>query len=108
MTFAAMLDASQKMDIMFGFVRRDKQQRLFVSSAYLSGGECLHVHDKVYLPTYALFDEGRFFQAGSGVRTFETRFGRVGMLICEDFWHMSLPYLLWLDCTLMVRWARYG
>jgi NAD+ synthase (glutamine-hydrolysing) len=28
---------------------------------------------------------------------FDTRFGRVGMLICEDFWHASPPYLLWLD-----------
>jgi NAD+ synthase (glutamine-hydrolysing) len=31
------------------------------------------------------------------VRAFDTRFGRVGMLICEDFWHASPPYLLWLD-----------
>jgi len=31
------------------------------------------------------------------VRAFDTRFGRFGMLICEDFWHASPPYLLWLD-----------
>jgi NAD+ synthase (glutamine-hydrolysing) len=31
------------------------------------------------------------------VRAFDTRFGRAGMLICEDFWHASPPYLLWLD-----------
>ncbi|RMG86444.1 MAG: carbon-nitrogen hydrolase, partial [Chloroflexi bacterium] len=37
------------------------------------------------------------FAAGDGVRAFNTRFGRVGMLICEDFWHMSPAYLLWLD-----------
>jgi len=30
-------------------------------------------------------------------RAFDTRFGRFGMLICEDFWHASPPYLLWLD-----------
>jgi predicted amidohydrolase len=30
-------------------------------------------------------------------QAFETRFGRVGVLICEDFWHASPPYLLWLD-----------
>jgi NAD+ synthase (glutamine-hydrolysing) len=51
----------------------------------------------VYLPTYGLFDEGRFFAWGDSVRSFDTRFGRMGMLICEDFWHASPPYLLWLD-----------
>jgi NAD+ synthase (glutamine-hydrolysing) len=51
----------------------------------------------VYLPTYGLFDEGRFFAWGDSVRAFDTRFGRMGMLICEDFWHASPPYLLWLD-----------
>jgi len=55
------------------------------------------VHRKVYLPTYTLFDEGRYFAWGDGVRAFGTRFGRVGVLICEDFWHASPPYLLWLD-----------
>jgi predicted amidohydrolase len=69
----------------------------FIASAYLSGGKVLHVHHKVYLPTYGLFDEGRFFAWGDTVRSFDTRFGCVGMLICEDFWHASPPYLLWLD-----------
>ncbi|NMB88294.1 MAG: carbon-nitrogen hydrolase, partial [Chloroflexi bacterium] len=52
---------------------------------------------KVYLPTYGLFDEGRFFAWGDSVQAFDTPFGRVGILICEDFWHSSPPYLLWLD-----------
>ncbi|HZU87290.1 MAG TPA: nitrilase-related carbon-nitrogen hydrolase, partial [Anaerolineaceae bacterium] len=56
-----------------------------------------YVHRKVYLPTYGLFDEGRFFAWGDTIRAFDTRFGRMGILICEDFWHASPPYLLWLD-----------
>ncbi|MCK7480844.1 MAG: carbon-nitrogen hydrolase [Candidatus Moduliflexus flocculans] len=80
-----------------GFVDEDSRHRFFIASAYLSGGKVLHVHHKVYLPTYGLFDEGRFFAWGDSVRAFDTRFGRVGMLICEDFWHASPPYLLWLD-----------
>jgi predicted amidohydrolase len=55
------------------------------------------VHHKVYLPTYGMFDEGRFFAWGDAVRAFDTQFGRIGLLICEDFWHASPPYLLWLD-----------
>jgi predicted amidohydrolase len=96
-TFCALLDASQQLDIMVGFVHEDSRQRFYIASAYLSRGECLHIHHKVYLPTYTLFDEGRYFDQGETVRAFDTRFGRVGMLICEDFWHMSPPYLLWMD-----------
>lgn len=96
-TFRTMLDASYEMDIVFGFVHEDKRQRFYVASAYLSRGEVLHIHHKVYLPTYAMFDEGRYFDHGEQVRAFDTRFGRVGLLICEDFWHMSPAYLLWMD-----------
>ena len=95
--FHPLLEASQNIDLMVGFVEEDARSRFYIASAYLSGGKVLHVHRKNYLPTYGLFDEGRFFAWGDGVSAFDTRFGRVGMLICEDFWHASLPYLLWLD-----------
>ncbi len=95
--FRALLEASQKIDVQVGFVEEDVRNRFFISAAYLSQGQVLHVHRKVYLPTYGLFDEGRFFAWGDRVRAFDTRFGRMGMLICEDFWHASPPYLLWLD-----------
>jgi NAD+ synthase (glutamine-hydrolysing) len=95
--FSKLLDASKQLDVMFGFVQRDRRNRYYTSAAYLSNGELVHVHRKIYLPTYAMFDEGRYFDQGEQIRAFDTRFGRVGMLICEDFWHMSPPYLLWLD-----------
>ncbi|MGH7594651.1 MAG: NAD(+) synthase [Gemmatimonadales bacterium] len=46
-----------------------------------------HVHRKVFLPTYGVFDEERFVEAGRDVRAFDTRFGRAAMLVCEDAWH---------------------
>jgi NAD+ synthase (glutamine-hydrolysing) len=95
--FQPLFAASQKIDIVVGFVEEDVRNRFFISAAYLSRGELLHVHRKVYLPTYGMFDEGRFFAWGDSVQAFDTPFGRVGMLICEDFWHASPPYLLWLD-----------
>ncbi|RMG87204.1 MAG: acyltransferase, partial [Chloroflexi bacterium] len=91
--YKRLLDASQRMDLVIGFVHEDERRRFYIANMYLSGGELLHIHHKIYLPTYAMFDEGRFFAAGDGVRAFNTRFGRVGMLICEDFWHMSPAYL---------------
>jgi predicted amidohydrolase len=95
--FCHLLDASRDIDLMVGFVDEDSRHRFYIASAYLSRGEVVHVHHKIYLPTYGLFDEGRFFAPGDCVRAFDTRFGRFGMLICEDFWHASPPYLLWLD-----------
>lgn len=97
--FAQLLGASAayRMDLTVGFVEEDDRHRFFISQAYLSRGEVLHVHRKVYLPTYTMFDEGRYFAWGDAVTAFDTPFGRFGMLICEDFWHVSPPYLLWLD-----------
>jgi predicted amidohydrolase len=95
--FKHLLQASQSVDVVVGFVDEDARHRFYIGSAYLSGGRVLHVHHKLYLPTYGLFDEGRFFAPGDSVGAFDTRFGRVGLLICEDFWHASPPYLLWLD-----------
>lgn len=97
--FAPLLAASKEhdMDMVVGFVDRDGRGCFFIAAAYLAAGRVVHVHHKVYLPTYTLFDEGRYFAWGDAVRAFDTRFGRVGLLICEDFWHVSPPYLLWLD-----------
>lgn len=95
--FGRLLEASRKLDLVFGFVHLDARQRFFIASAYLSAGEIVHIHHKIYLPTYGMFDEGRFFDQGERARAFDTRFGRFGLLICEDFWHVSPPYLLWLD-----------
>lgn len=89
--------ASRNIDMIVGFVQEDARHRYYIAGAYLSGGEILHIHRKVYLPTYRLFDDARFFSRGDGLRAFDTRFGRMGMMICEDAWHLSTPYVLWMD-----------
>lgn len=95
--FKRLLAAAEGIDVIVGFVHEDTRHRYFIAAAYLSEGQVLHVHHKVYLPTYGMFDEGRYFDSGEHIRAFDTRFGRLGMLVCEDFWHASPPYLLWLD-----------
>ena len=95
--FKQLLHASEDLDIIFGFVEEDPRFRFYISAAYLSEGKLIHLHRKVYPPTYGIFDEKRFFAEGDSFRAFDTRFGRVGILICEDFWHVSSPYTLWLD-----------
>src|SRR5687767_597333 len=95
--FKPLFSASRHLDLLVGFVDEDARHRFYIAAAYLSRGELVHVHRKCYLPTYTLFDEGRHFAPGDDPRAFDTRFGRVGVLICEDFWHASLPYLIWMD-----------
>ena len=58
------------------------------------------MHRKVYLPTYGIFDDARFFAAGDRFETFDSVIGKGGVAICEDFWHMSVPYLMATDGAL--------
>lgn len=95
--FRRLLSASRSLDLVVSFVEADDRHSRFISAAYLSRGEVVHVHRKAYLPTYGLFQDGRFFDRGRGFQAFDTRFGRFGLLICEDFWHVSAPYQLWLE-----------
>lgn len=94
---ARLKELSRHIDIAIGLVEASPDYRFFNAALYLSGGEILHLHRKVYLPTYGLFDEQRYFARGERFRAFDTRFGRVGMLICEDMWHLSAPYILAMD-----------
>jgi predicted amidohydrolase len=80
------------------FVEEADDHRLFIAAALLEDGEVRFVHRKLFLPTYGLFDERRFFAAGDRLRTVESRLGiRLGIAICEDFWHMAVPETLALD-----------
>jgi predicted amidohydrolase len=82
-----------------GFVEETDEHRYCNSVALLRDGGLVGLHRKVYLPTYGLFDEGRFTRAGDRIRTVSVGepIGRIGLSVCEDFWHPSLPMLQALD-----------
>lgn len=88
------------LDVAIGFYEVH-ENRLHNSALYatLGGPDAAirHVHRKVFLPTYGVFDEERFVEAGKTVRAFDTRFGRLAMLVCEDAWHSLAPTLAALD-----------
>ena len=99
------VDAAGDMTVVFGFVEEDRHHRFYNSAALVEDGAIRHVHRKVYLPTYGLFDEQRYFAAGHRVEACESRrLGRVGVIVCEDFWHLSVATILqaddvdWLIC----------
>jgi predicted amidohydrolase len=86
------------LSVVVSFVEESADHRLFIAAALLEDGEIRHVHRKVFLPTYGLFDERRFFAHGDMLRATPSRLGvGVGIGICEDFWHLSVPQLLALD-----------
>lgn len=63
------------------------------SAAYLEGGEVRHVHRKLYLPTYDIWEERKHFTPGNAMRAFETRFGPAAILVCSDAWQPALAVL---------------
>jgi predicted amidohydrolase len=81
--------------VAIGFVEETDDHRYCNSAALLRDGTLIGVHRKVYLPTYGLFDEGRFTRHGDQIRTHPVGepLGRIGVSICEDYWHPSLPML---------------
>jgi predicted amidohydrolase len=94
---ARLRDLSRSISIAVGFVEVTDDYRFYNSALYLENGEIGHLHRKVYLPTYGLFDEQRYLARGERFRAFDTKFGRMGLLICEDMWHLSASYILAMD-----------
>jgi predicted amidohydrolase len=95
---AGLAAATAGLSAIVSFVEEASDHRLFISAALLEDGAVRFVHRKLFLPTYGLFDERRFFAAGDRLRTVESRFGpRLGIAICEDFWHLAVPETLALD-----------
>src|SRR3954454_2842690 len=88
------------LDVALGFYEVHGN-RLYNSGLYAtlggSDGGIRHVHRKIFLPTYGVFDEERFVEAGRSVQAFDTRWGRAALLICEDAWHSFTPMLAALD-----------
>ena len=87
-------NGSKRVDIVCGFFE-NAEGTYYNSAAYfeVDGKEVniRHVHRKMFLPTYGVFDEERFLSRGRRLQTFETRFGKMAILICEDVWHAIMP-----------------
>lgn len=79
-------------DVLAGF-HEDAGVRTFNSAAYLSEGAPVHVHRKLYLPNYRHWEERKHYSPGQSLQAFDTRHGRVAVLICNDAWQPALPWL---------------
>lgn len=86
--------SSQRVDIAAGFFENDGGT-YYNSAIYVEvepkGERIVHLHRKMFLPAYGVFDEERFLSRGHRLGVFETRFGPMSMAICEDAWHAIVP-----------------
>ncbi|HUR91087.1 MAG TPA: NAD+ synthase [Gemmatimonadaceae bacterium] len=91
---------SRTLDVAIGFYELFHNS-LYNSALYVTvGGDApviRHVHRKLFLPTYGLFDEERFVDRGLELRAFDTPVGRVAMVVCEDAWHSFVGTIAALD-----------
>jgi len=94
--------ASEKISICLGMVELTDNFEAKNTNLFLEKGKIVARHRKVYLPTYGVYEEKRYFTPGNRFRAFDSEFGRFGMLICEDLWHPSSTSILALDGALVV------
>lgn len=90
-------DLSRDIAIIAGYVEEGDKGIYYNSASFFFKGEIVHTHRKLYLPTFGIFEEKKFFSEGKELRAFDTPFGRVGLLICRDFMHISTSYLYYLQ-----------
>ncbi|MDO8585687.1 MAG: NAD+ synthase [Armatimonadota bacterium] len=86
----AILSHTRGITVVVGFV--DGNADIFNAAAVIHDGEIVGVHHKVYLPTYGVFDEDRYFQSGDSLQVFKLKEVTFGVSICEDIWHPDGPH----------------
>lgn len=83
------IKASSGICVIVGFV--DVKDDIYSAAAIVHDGELAGVYHKVYLPNYGVFDEHRYFQAGSEIPVFKLHETIIGINICEDIWYPGGP-----------------
>lgn len=89
-----LLEASHELSILVGLPLREEHGGVGNAALLLEQGHVVGIHRKLYLPTYGMFDEGRYFVPGSNLAPLPSRWGLLGVLICEDAWHPACATML--------------
>ncbi len=94
---ARLAEAAGPMRVILGFVEEGETGALHNSAVLFApredgdDSEPVYLHRKLYLPTYGIFQEDRFFSRGMRLDPFPLPWGgQLGVLICEDLWHPEL------------------
>jgi len=87
---------SKEISFIIGFVEEKEKGIFYNSAAFFNKGEIIHIHRKVFLPNYGIFEEARFFASGNKFEVVSTDLGNFGILICRDFLHFPTSYILFV------------
>lgn len=90
-------DLSSRISVSCGFTELGERHEFYNTQLFFEDGKLLTRHRKVYLPTYGVFEEGRYFSSGNRFHAFDSKLTKMGTLICEDIWHTSSALILALD-----------
>lgn len=88
---------STKISISCGMVELGERFEFYNTNLFFENGKLLTTHRKVYLPTYGVFEEDRYFSSGNRFHAFGSRLCKFGTLVCEDIWHTASGLILALD-----------
>jgi predicted amidohydrolase len=91
-TITALADDAEDLGVVVGCVEQGRVQT-YNSALFLERGSVLHVQRKTYLPTYGRFEEHKHFTPGHALRAFDSRLGRLAILICNDAWQAPLAFV---------------
>ncbi len=89
----SLAEEAGEMGVVVGFCEEGRGFHIYNSAAYLEGGSLLHLHRKLYLPNYRIYEERKHYNPGQSMRAFDTSLGRMAMLICNDAWQPFLPFI---------------
>src|SRR5215210_4097190 len=90
---SSLAEAAGEMALVVGFCEEGQRFQTYNSAAYLEGGSIRHLHRKLYLPNYRIYEERKHYNPGQSMRAFDTSLGRIAMLICNDAWQPFLPFI---------------
>jgi N-carbamoylputrescine amidase len=89
----SLAEAAGEMAVVVGFCEEGRGFQTYNSAAYLEGGMLRHLHRKLYLPNYGIYEERKHYNPGQSMRAFDSGFGRMAILICNDAWQPFLPFI---------------
>ena len=76
-----------------GFIEESRSMNFYNSALVAVDGEILFAYRKLNLPNYGVFEERKYFSHGKQIPVFRLHGFTIAVLICNDLWHPSLPYL---------------
>jgi predicted amidohydrolase len=91
-----------------GFVEQGEDHHLYNATALLQARRGPQLHRKTFLPTYSMFEEGRFFTRGNALHLLHWNGLKLGVMICEEGWHLPIPHALAAAGADVLVWLAAG